>query len=409
METGKSIICNKYCLLTYVRYIRLTPLAAPSTCGCAYRPKAWWLAQNKFYGLAQAKATPINILRAKLEEALQAQNGMKIPEKILNLEAEGNRRYRELHEFVLKEVQSAKKSASRPPKGTAAALPTASAKSSKPKPVRPVASTSKGKGAVKPVPASNAGATINIYIGGHTVGQAATSQESARPHATRTKQTARKSTGGKAFVPMPDIEHDGFEFFGNHINPRPPKTPGGSGPKKRDRSPGDVGERLPNKRIRPEDDDMDFRYLTGTYDVSAPHILAEWSFVDDSFSLVVAFDSERRLFGEFHLGVLSGVLRSVVDIEPRADGASAKFKWCGREEYGGNEVYTPRPARKGVLRFTRRKRDGRHTVKAVMEDVPAMGKCEFTGEKVHEHTMISDKWDDYNEDAYEEANRARWN
>lgn len=106
-------------------------------------------------------------------------NGLKIPGTIRNLETEGNRRYSKLRELVVKEVQSANKGANRPSKGTA------SAKSSKPKPAKPVASTSK----------------VNHSLG--------------------TKQSL-------------------------------PKTPGGSGSKKRGRSPGDTGKKLPSKRVRRE-------------------------------------------------------------------------------------------------------------------------------------------------------------
>lgn len=68
-------------------------------------------------------------------------------------------------------------------------------------------------------------------------------------------------------------------------------------------------------------------------------------------------------------------------------------------------MYPPRAGGKRPA-FTRRKSDGRHTVKIFMEIF--LQWVSMKREKIHEHATISDKWDDYNEDAYEEANRARW-
>ena len=378
----------------------------PSTRAYGHRPKSWWLAQNKFYGLAQAKATPIGILRTKLEDALRAPNNMRIPEKILNLEAEGNRKYRELHQLVLQETQAAKKGASKTakPKPT---LPTRAPQKQNPKPSKPVASGSKEKGIAKASSASKASGKPNA-----TASRApAKNVTPVAPRGPRTKLTARKTTGGQVPRQIPKIEEDGFEFseYPKHrVQQTARKTTGGMAPRKRSRSPGGYDEGPSNKRIRSDDDDTGFGYLTGTYDISAPKILGEWDYVGDNLQLIVTLDSERRLFGAFDFGILSGVLRSTVDIEPRADGASAKFEWCGREQYSGSEVYTPKPRMKGVLRFTRRKRDGRHTIKGAMEDVPAVGTCDFTGEKVDDAMGISDDWDDFNEEAYEEANRDRW-
>jgi len=372
------------------------------------------LAQNKFYGLAQAKATPINTLRSKLEDALRTPNGMKIPEKVLNLEAEGSRKYRELSQLVLQETQAAKKG-----KGKAVKIDNQTTIPASSKPAvsgtKTPASSSKVESPKKPTLAER------ISERGAAAGRATSSSTAIPgrvPGVPQTKAGARKTTGG----PLPpriskadeildnygDLVRD-LPAFPPHTKQTARKSTGGLEPRKRDRSPGDSNEGPSNKRARLDDDDDSsmFGYLTGTYDISAPHISEQWGFAR-YLSLVVSLDSEKRLFGTFDLGICSGVLRSTVDMESRTDGASAKFEWCGQEEHGGSEVYTPSPEMKGILRFTRRRRDGRHTIKGTMECVRAVGKCEFTGEKVGNSTTIYRKWDDFNEEAYEWANKARW-
>lgn len=349
------------------------------------RSQKWWLAQNKFYGLAQAKATPIGTLRSKLEDALRIPGGMRVPEKILNLESEGNRRYNELLLHVLKETQSPQKGAGKP--STATGMP--SKKTSNPTPPKAAASASKGKGATnKPSgkPATTKGGGTSSNSG--PAGRLAT--------AKATKATPRT---------MPNMGLGSFELV-EEIVVRTKftqgKATGASAPRKRGRSPDRMDEASSKKRARPDDEATDFGFICGTYDISAPEILREWEYVGDNLQLVIGLDSEKRLFGSFQFGILSGVLRSPVDIEPRADGANAKFEWCGREELRGSEVYPHKPRMKGVLRFTRRKRDGRHTIKGSMEAVPTLGKCDFTGERVGELMVISERWEDYSEDAYEE-------
>jgi hypothetical protein len=384
-----------------------------------YRPKAWWLAQNKFYGLAQAKATPINVLRSKLEDALRSKDGIKIPEKILNLESEGNRKYRELSQLVLQETQAGKKGTAKVSNPTSAPVHA----SSKSKPVDPkpkaATSSSKGKGTVKPAPARKTSAKTNATSTGGASSSNAGPGSAPEPPASRTKVTARKTTGGKLPPKVAKMEQDGFEILDNYDElvrqlpgPRTVQTArkatGGLAPRKRDRSPDGGDDGPSNKRIRPDDDESMFGFLTGTYDISAPEISRQWSYARNGLNLVISLDSEKKLFASFYFGICSGVLRSTVDIEARADGASAKFEWCGREEYAGDEIYPPAPGMNGVLRFTRRKRDGRHTVKGIMEGVRAVGKCDFTGEKVNDGTPIDEKWDDFDEDSYERANKARW-
>ena len=59
--------------------------------GTNTRPKSWWLAQTLLYGLPGNKSSTIGQLRERLEVALRQPKGMAVPEKILNMEVEGNK------------------------------------------------------------------------------------------------------------------------------------------------------------------------------------------------------------------------------------------------------------------------------------------------------------------------------
>lgn len=370
----------------------LLPTGDRNGIGDRDRPQKWWLAQNKFYDLAQAKATPIGTLRSKLEDALRSPGGMRVSEKILNLEAEGNRKYNELLEHVLKETQVSKKGAGKPSKATA--MPPK--KTSNPGPPKASTSASKGKGAAK------------RPIGKSTTTTGGGSSSNSGPPGRSAKATAKNTPKKEPSSSIPSIKADDLgiklppRYHQRIEEPSPPP------PRKRSRSPDEFDGMFSSKRVRPDDDITEFGFLVGTYKISAPQISGEWSHVGNNFQLVIRLDSEKRLFGAFQLGIFSGVLRSLGDIQSRKDGASARFEWCGREEYGGSEVYTPGPEMKGVLQFTKRKRDGRHTIKGSMEAVRGVGKCDFTGEMVGGLTRIWRDWEDFNQDAYDEANRGRW-
>ena len=347
-------------------------------------------------------------MRSKLEDALRTSNGIRIPERILNLEAEGNRKYKELSLLVLQETQSSKKSA----------VKTIKVMKQTPAPLtgggKPVASLSSGKGPTKP------GAVRKVVSKAAASRGAAASSSGATARApkltaSRTKPTARKATGYRTPRQAPTLDKDGFEILDSGDVPRKSQatkqtTRMGTGvraPKKRDRSPGIPSGGLPNKRVRTDDYDSPFGFLAGTYNLSAPAIREEWEFIKDKFRLVVKLDSVNSLFGAFHLGIASGVLRSIDDIEAQADGASANFEWCGEEENGEDTVFPPDYGLVGTLQFTR-KQNGRHTLQGVIEEFSAAGRCEFTGEKISDTTKIAEDWDDYCRRKYQETTTSLW-
>jgi len=180
-------------------------------------------------------------------------------------------------------------------------------------------------------------------------------------------------------------------------------------PKKRERSDDLMDIEVPLKRVKLENN-TDFEWLIGTYTIIPPAALTEQWEVPGNLDLTIRLDSDNGLFVEFDFYLCFGVMRSTTAIETRADGAFAKFEWCGREgDDFSTEVYPPRSDMKGTLRFTRRKRDGRHIVKGVIEGIPACGRSvEFMGERTGTAGRMYRRWDDYNEAAYHYANTSRW-
>jgi hypothetical protein len=180
-------------------------------------------------------------------------------------------------------------------------------------------------------------------------------------------------------------------------------------PKKRERSDDLMDIEVPQKRVKSENN-IDFEWLTGAYTIIPPAALTQQWEVPGNLELAIRLDSDNGLFVEFDFHVCLGVMRSTTTIEIRADGAFAKFEWCGRDGYDfTTEVYPPGFDMKGTLRFTRRKRDGRHVVKGVIEGMPACGgPVEFMGERIGVTGGMFRRWDDYNEAAYHYANTSRW-
>ena len=73
------------------------------------------------YGFGVARGTPISRLRLTLENALRSPGGITIPQRILNLEAQGRRRYNDLENQMLQERQQATESTQ--PSGASAGAP----------------------------------------------------------------------------------------------------------------------------------------------------------------------------------------------------------------------------------------------------------------------------------------------
>lgn len=341
---------------------------------------------------------------------------MTVPEKILNLEAEGNRKYHDLIQIVLKETQKEKKQATNASTSKGKNVPKATSTLNKePKVSVPKASSSSAaKGASKS--ATKGPSTSKKFA--PSTGKAGPSKSAAKgPKAARpqsantgtksTKAAPRFTPGLKTEenhefweIPKPERDFQQEERKPAMHNPLP---------KKRERSDDLMDIEVPQKRVKLEND-PDFEWLTGAYTIIPPAALTQRWEVPGNLDLAIRLDPDNRLFVEFDFYICLGVMRSTTAIETRADGAFAKFEWCGRDGYDfSTEVYPPGFNMKGTLRFTRRKRDGRHVVKGVIEGMPAYeGSVEFMGERTGTAGGMFRRWDDYNEAAYHHANTSRW-
>ena len=305
---------------------------------------------------------------------------MRVPERILNLEADGNEKYKELQEAAVQKKSVSKKGTRKPTK-----FPVASSSKTVAK-ILP--SSSKTGKATKPLSGKSASARRN-----------ASSKNISKAGEPTTKAPTKTTGRGKASTVVKS---------GARAKPITTKVMEAQPSRKRKRSPDDSGDNPAKKRVLPGLDDSEFSFITGTYDISAPYIREQWDDLNPNFFLKVSLTSEKKLFAAFHLGIASGVLQSTVNINRRVSDANANFEWCGQQEGGELEIYPPEDGMKGVLRFSSPFQDGHTTLKGVIEEFPAVGKLEFTAEKVKEDKIIEEKWDDYSLERAHETSYSTW-
>ena len=103
--------------------------------------------------------------------------------------------------------------------------------------------------------------------------------------------------------------------------------------------------------------------------------------------------------------LLPGVLTCLLRLKPKASAPEdgyVRFEWCGREE-GEGQVQTPSASNIGWLKI--HKAEGR--VKGMIQT--NYGEFLFHGPRVDSRVpKIQYEWEEFNEEAYEYANRARW-
>jgi hypothetical protein len=196
------------------------------------------------------------------------------------------------------------------------------------------------------------------------------------PHAPRTKTTARRT------APVP-----AGAVASSSSMAAPPGRP------KQTARRGKPFPGLPARSSAPRADS-----ISGHWTIDCPAISEQWDYMDN-FSLSV-IGRGTTLEGEFDLGLISGLLRSDRIEQRGPNGAYATVYWAGQENEG--PVCTPNAGRSGYIKFTGDRLKGR------LNNVPACGDVEFEGQWVSDASLITASWDDYNEDAYERANRARW-
>lgn len=177
--------------------------------------------------------------------------------------------------------------------------------------------------------------------------------------APRTKQTARKSTGGAASKRQPT---------------QPPPS-------------GDC--------------------VTGEWSLRCRHIEDGWDEGYDLLLTVARTGHKNDIEADFELRTALGYLRSTSTRATPSGGLSAKFEWVGREYCG--PVCTPSPSQVGTLKFSVGA-DGIPTLKGTIGGMPASGDeaFVFTGQWLSPKANVESSWGAYDEEEYERANRARW-
>ncbi|KAF7294616.1 hypothetical protein MIND_00998200 [Mycena indigotica] len=335
------------------------------------RPKAWWSAQAVFYGLKHTKSMSIQQIRGQLEDALRS-NKLAVTQELLDMEYQSNQEFRELNAQVREKTSGA---GGGKRKHTEAKGKTSAVEGSPQKKQRVKATTTldapKKPRAKKATP-TPAPTPMDVDF------------EDAKP----VKQTAKK-TGPSARQDMPHT----FNPFGAGEPVRRTvqtarKSTGRAAPKR----PVGVNAASSSQGMPRQTD-----ATSGYWTITCPYITQEWDHEDFSFNIV----SRGTTFEcEFELGIIHGLMRSN-RVEPRADGAYVTLEWAGKEEEG--PVCCPTNGRTGFIKFTGPKLKGK------LNSVPACGPdLAFEGQWVGPPTRIQATWDDYNQEAYERANRARW-
>ncbi|KAJ7184508.1 hypothetical protein C8R46DRAFT_461936 [Mycena filopes] len=433
------------------------------------RSKAWWGAQALFHGLKYTKTMTISQVRAQLENALRDKT-LRVPQSILDLEYQYNKEFRELNAQVrdkagmgakrkreadpaAPKVAKSKSKAADPPapaparastKTKAEPSPTKKPRTNKADdvPVAEVAKPRPKQTAKKTTPAARAAPVLQMDM----------DMEDAKPVTgpkPRTKQTAKKTVTPAARaaqvvlmdMDMEDVKpvvdgpkprtkqtarkttrpaDDQWAAMEEDVKPRTKQTarktmkqegdaqgsmtgPVASssslpvpGPPMRAKQTARRGAPFSGPAARSTGPRLDT--VSGYWAIDCPAIANEWDYMEN-FSLNI-IGRGNTLEGEFDLGIITGLLRSDRVEQRGAGGAYAAVYWSGQESEG--PVCTPNQGRSGYIKFTGDKLKGK------LNNVPACGDVDFEGQWVSGATQIRASWGDYDEDAYERANRNRW-
>ncbi|KAF8578889.1 hypothetical protein K439DRAFT_439877 [Ramaria rubella] len=166
----------------------------------------------------------------------------------------------------------------------------------------------------------------------------------------------------------------------------------------------------------------------GAWQVTCGDIADQWDIVDDDFGFIIHQSaSDGSFLASFDLGVLSGLFRPLAGFygsiaSPNVSSAKSpisssyiRFEWCGREMSEG-EMQLPSSSRSGWMRFESDKAGQGWDEKTVAEsykgeiDTGFGGTCRFEGSRM-DYTLdheLGERWEDYNENAYERERINRW-
>lgn len=146
----------------------------------------------------------------------------------------------------------------------------------------------------------------------------------------------------------------------------------------------------------------------GVWKLECPYISGHWSIESPMELNLVRTHGNQHIEGDFDLGLLKGFLRST-KMEGRAGGGVyATFEWCGQEEDG--PVLPPERGMTGYIKFTRNAETGYPELKGAINGISLCGDgpTEINGRWMRAGRKNEHRWDDFDQEAYNRANAARW-
>ncbi|CAH0044913.1 unnamed protein product [Clonostachys solani] len=205
---------------------------------------------------------------------------------------------------------------------------------------------------------------------------------SASQASTMPRQTARRG-GSRATARNPPSQSKGFPSGGIEVS-------------------SDDDDPPPPYSMVEDDELAPLGLLNGDYHIRSSDVTDQWDHFGSEFDLTLTI-SGRQLWGRFDLGVIEGIMH--FSERPWASSEEGlPFTWRGRENegpifYGGHN--------KGEIRFL----GG-----GVIEGRFDYQGLEFDGRRIPDQgtrssvsaSNMEQEWGEYNEDRYEEENRARW-
>ncbi|KAG8907702.1 hypothetical protein FRB99_002498, partial [Tulasnella sp. 403] len=363
------------------------------------RPKSWWLAQAIHYDLPCSKYANIAALRAQLEAALRA-NTLALPAKMKTMENKANREFKQLNKEVLEKTGQTNKQSKITEKA-----PKATAKSAAKGEVK----VSKTTTTAKKVTEAARNSSTQDEPRGKGKGKAKRSADEALDDAAPSPQKCVKTSstqalltpssekaGNRKLVALRD-EPDVWEVAPGPSTPKAKQTAKRTAP---------IGSLLPLPSSGGANPPVDC--VTGSWTISCPYVEGEWQMCTDLGMNVVRTHARQHIEANFDLGIAHGVLRSK-KMEGRSDGGVyVTFEWVGEENNG--PVLPPSASRCGYIKFSRDSDTAFPICKGKIQGLPACGSggVEFSAVWQGPAGKNGWRWDDFDEEAYEDANRDRW-
>jgi hypothetical protein len=171
--------------------------------------------------------------------------------------------------------------------------------------------------------------------------------------------------------------------------------------------------------------------IIGTYDIDCEEVEGNWPDTAEGMGMSITTlpDSKSALVASFNLGIVEGIMLLAADKDtldrvrqgmegkssgkaktaavPALKNRTVYFAWRGQDTGDQDEVHPgSNGSQTGSLTFT----DDKYTSFQGVGAFPALGsRCDFAGTKTHDEAdEVHESWDDYDEEAYDRANRGRW-